>query len=805
MIRQSARLGFRRFVRDPGITSITFATLAIGIGVSAMIFAVAWTILIRPFPFRNQDRLAVLWVNDPKGDVPKLEVTFEQIERLQKDGRTIAGLAGVSAANFPVLVKRGEQPIHLMANMVGEPFFRILGVGAARGRTFRRDEHRVGAPAVAMLSWEAWRDRFGEDPAVIGSRLKSGQDSVQIVGVLPRHLNLPAAAEIIFPMELGMTDDNIRTNHILSAIVLMKPDVTLQQLAAETAVISDQLRREHPERREEGTIIPYAITDEILGPARRAVKIMFAMGALVLVISLINVVSIALAMGVRRLDELAVRAATGGTARRRALELFVEFSVPALAAALAGFLFARLLLGILLAIAPTTIPRIGEVHVGWEAFLFAVAAALLAALASALVQVALRRDEDLLRSLRGAAKSTAGRAARRMLEVLAAAQIAVAIVTIVVAALLIQSFRRYASIDVGFNRQNVLTFHLPRGYVMSDAPEKHHAFFATLLDRIRAIDGVEAAGSVLMRPLEVEQGWDFTFTVEGQSIAEQERNPLSNFLDCTPGYFEAMGIAPVAGRTFTTADTPQSEKVAVVGEAFARRFWGSPTAALGKRVKSGHPDSDKPWVKVVGVVRDVRSRGLTTEKLDFWVPHTQSIWSPNYVAVRTRQNPEAILPNIRAIVAQLDKEIPVASVRTSRELVDAKLAQPRLSAAIVTTFAITAGVLALIGLYGVLAYGVRQRMAELGIRVAVGASERDLLTLVIRRALVLAVCGTAAGAAISVVADRFWRGYVYGAGSVDPRLISILAVLFALAALAASAIPAARAAKIDPSVALRAE
>jgi ABC-type antimicrobial peptide transport system permease subunit len=210
-------------------------------------------------------------------------------------------------------------------------------------------------------------------------------------------------------------------------------------------------------------------------------------------------------------------------------------------------------------------------------------------------------------------------------------------------------------------------------------------------------------------------------------------------------------------------------------------------------------------VKVVGVVRDVRSRGLTTEKLDFWVPHTQSIWSPNYVAVRTRQNPEAILPNVRAIVAQLDKEIPVASVRTSRELVDAKLAQPRLSAAIVTTFAITAGVLALIGLYGVLAYGVRQRMAELGIRVAVGASERDLLALVIRRALVLAVCGTAAGAAISVVADRFWRGYVYGAGSVDPRLISVLAILFALAALAASAIPAARAARIDPSAALRAE
>jgi putative ABC transport system permease protein len=801
MVLHSLRLGARKVLRYPGVFSITFLTLTIGIAVSATIFAVTWATLVRPFPFRGQERLLMLWVDDVKSDVHRLEISYDELEQIGKESRMIESIGGLSAANFPVVLKRRNEPMQLSANIIDPKFFSTLGAAPAQGRAFHTAEFDPNAAGAAILSHRAWRERFGGDANVLKETVVApGAPPIPIVGILPPNFPLPAGAEILFPL----SPPNDRGNRVLTAVARMKPGVTIDAVRRELAVIGEHVQAAHPDRHHE-VILPYPLVDEILGATKPALRIVFAMGMLVLVIALFNVASVALAQGVTRISEIGVRGAVGATRWSCMVRFFLEACVLTVASAVAGFVLARVLLTMLLRIAPADTPRIAEVSIGGPALAFAIGAALLAALLAAAAQAFRARDAEILTALRASSKSTSHRGARRMLEILAGTQTAVAIVTLVVAALLVQSFRRYASIDVGFSTANTVTFHLGRGYMMSADLPGNRNFFGTAHENIRKLSGVTASGSVLMRPLEVEQGWDFTFTLDGQSAVEQERNPLSNFLDCTPGYFDAMGMTLLRGRGFTENDGPDAPKVAVIGESFARRYWTDPQTALGKRLKSGKPDSKAPWMTIVGVVKDVRSRSLTTEKYDLYVPYTQSNWSPNYFAVRTSGSPEAVMPAVRQILTQLDAGSPVSLVKTTGQLVDAKLAQPRLAATIVVLFAITATFLALIGFYGMLAYVVRERTPEMGVRMAVGADASSLRTMIVRRASLIALGGIAAGVVLSIALDRVWRGYVFGADGIDVRLLVAVAIGFQLIAAIASLIPAARAASTDAAAALRAE
>ncbi|HEX9984822.1 MAG TPA: ADOP family duplicated permease [Thermoanaerobaculia bacterium] len=803
MFFRHLRLAARKAVRHPGLTAVAFLTLTLGIAVSATIFTVAWAILLRPFPFHEPDRLIQLWAHDAKGEIAKLELSYEEVEQLQREGRTFEGLSAFCAANFPAVFKRKDEPLHLSVNLIGEPFFRTFGVKPLLGRTFVPAEHAAGAPVTSLLlTYDGWQQRFGGDPAIVGKTLTGELGTSTIVGVLPEHFRIPVDAEVLVPFQPD-TDANSRANRILTAVARLKPGRTLDDAAHELRVIASHVVRDHPDGEDDIALLPYSLTDELLGSTRHAVRILFGMGLLVLVIALLNTAAISLAQGMGRHDELGVRSAVGATRAATALQLFAEFFAIALAAAIAALALTGTLLPLLLRLAPSTIPRIAEVRIGVETVVFALAAATLAAVIAAAVQLLSTNEAELLRALRAAAKATSGRRTRRFLELLAAGQVAVAIVTLVVASLLVQSFQRYASIDVGFAREQVITFHLPRGYTLKPELDRNVAFFRDVLQRFRALEGVTAAGAVLMRPLEIEQGWDFAFTLDGQTLEQHSGNPMANLLTATPGYFEAMGIRTLRGRTFNDTDTADSQRVALVSESFARRAWGSVDRAAGKRVKSGKPDVARPWLTVVGVVSDVRYRALTTEKLDIYAPYTQMNWSPNYFALRTTQSPEAVMPAVRAIVAQLAPDIPVASVRTTAQLVDAKLAQPRLSAVIVAIFAATAALLALIGLYGVLAYGVRQRTAEMGVRLAVGATPGNLVALVTRRALAIAFAGAASGIALSFMTSRLWASFVYGVHGVQLSAAALLALAFAAAALVASLVPAVRATRVNPVTALK--
>lgn len=790
-------------------TLIAIAALAGGIGVAATLATLVRQVILRPFPFAEPERLALIWASDPERAVPRLELAWADVEAIAAEQGSFDGVAAWSAANFGVVVAAGERPVQLQGNVVSAGFFPVLGVEPTLGRRFTAEERWVGGPGAALLADSAWRRVFGADPAAVGRTVKVEGQPVTIVGVLPAGLGLPAGAEIVFPLEPGQSDEASRKSRVLVGVGRLAAGATIAAATDQAAATIGRLERERPEALEHLGAKVEPLVGALLGDARPALTATGAMSLLVLVVAILNVAGIRLHALLGRREELAVRSALGASAGDLAGLLVRESIAIAALGAILGAGLAKLLLDGFLAFAPASFPRLDGVGFETETALAALAASAVAAAVLALLPLAVlgRVDEALAGPLRSAGRGGGpGRGSRRSLDALAAGQVALAAVLLVVAGVTARSFAAWAAIDVGFSTDRVLTAHLALPYTLGEEAEKRRAEFDALLARVRAIPGVRAAGSVLMRPLEMVQGWDMTFTTDGQSFAEQEGNPLANLLVVTPGYVEAMGMRLAAGRALGDADRVDGEAVAVVSEGLARRFWSEPQAALGQRLKSGKPDSDRPWLTVVGVVADVRSRGLEVEKLDVYLPFTQSFWSPNYLAVATRGDPAAILPSVEAAVAAVFPEVPLARPRTTAELVAEKLAPPRLHALALALFALAAVGLTAVGLFGVLAYGVRRRRRELGIRAALGADRRRLVGAVGRRALALGGGGLVAGLGLALPLALPLVERLYGVGDGLPwAVVGATAGVVALSVLAAAAAPAVAAAAADPLTVLRDE
>jgi predicted permease len=510
-----------------------------------------------------------------------------------------------------------------------------------------------------------------------------------------------------------------------------------------------------------------------------------------------------LTRAIGRSREFALRAAIGARRSDLLRQLLAEALVVAVAGSIVGFVLASLALSSLLELAPSSLPRRAEIGIQPATFVFLSVASLVVAAGCAVVAAFRAGSEGAVSLVTDAGtRATAGRQQRRLLAGTAVFQVGMALALVLLSSLFVRAFVALDRLDVGFSRDRVVTMHLPLGYTFGDGAEKRRNFFRELVTRIDALPGVDGAGLVLMRPLEMEQGWDFEYTLEGQDDVGQKSNPSGNLLSATPGYFDAMMIGLRAGRLFSEADRPDTTKVALVSESFASRHGGA-RAVVGKRIKSGKVDSEKPWVEVIGVVADVRYRAMTLQKPDIYVPYTQTNWSPNYLAVRTGGNPSQLLGPVRSIVRELDPSIAVANEKTTAQLVGAKLAQPKLNAAIVALFAIASVALAVVGLYSVVAYDARTRSAELGIRAAVGASRRDLMTLVLRGAATIAVPGIALGVGGALLLRALLATMLPGSEPFGAGLIAAASAAMLAVAIVASVGPAWRASGIDPVRALR--
>lgn len=792
----------KRLLHQPAAPLLAVLTLALGLGISTALFTVTRDVVLRPFPFRDQERIVAIWSSIPERSVPHLELTLAQYDALRERAKTLEHVSVLSAANFTVIVNTPE-PVNVKTNFVTRDFYELLGANAVRGRVFRPGDHKPGIPPVALISHRLWTNLFGANEMIVGTPIDLEGDKITVVGVLPPELNFPVDADLILPMETlfnpGAED---RHNSVLEGVARMKPGVTLDEVQAELNVLAQQVEKQWPAQYKGTDNHALLLVDEILGSTRPAMTTLFVMALLVLAIATLNAAGIFVARAVTRQRDTAIRLALGATRGALLREVLAETLVVATTAAAIGFALAQFAVSMLVQFGPASIPRLQQVTVSPETYAFAAAMTIAIALLCALFASNRTTTAESLREHMD--RGFAAMRSRRVLSIVACVQLGVALVLLTGAALMIRSFLTIASIDAGFSREHVLTAHLPLPSAPYAEAAKRRQFFTNVVERVRTAPGVKAAGAVLMRPLEIELGWDWTHTVEGQDAVAQTSNPMANLVSITPGYLEAMGVPLIRGRFFDSRDHEKAQKVMIVGRSFAMRHFGT-VDVIGKRVKGGKLDSKQPWLTIVGVAGDVKYRGLTSEKLDVYHPYLQSSWTPQYVALRTTGDPAAAEATLRAIVRELDRTVPVSDVRTSAQLIDDKLAAPRLNAWILGTFAAVALVLSIVGVYAVLAYAVRNRTTEMGVRLALGARSHDLLRLVLRHAMILSIVATICGAIAAFVLTRFLGSFLYGVSRAEPLTLALAAAIVIGAAAVGSAVPAWSAARTDPMVALRDE
>jgi len=794
----------RRLALAPATSAAAVLTLALGIGGSAAIFSVVDAVLLHPLPYADADRLAVMWQHDTRTGTPLVELSFDEYEAWRKARRSFEDVAVMTATNFRVNVTGRGEPVQAEGALVSAHFFDLLGVRPIAGRGFRADDDAANAAPVALVREGFWRGQFGGDPALVGSALTLDGDTVTVVGVLAEGVALPRGADFWFPAAPGLSGEQIRSLRILKLVGRLREGATLDSAASEMELVTAQLEAERPKQNAglRARVVPLA--RHVYGDARQALWLLFAAIGFVTLIACANVANLLLVRAADRQAEIALRLALGAPRRRIVADVLRESLLLALAGGALGLLLARLGLAAIVARVPAELPRLEHVALDLRVVAFSLGLALVTALVFGCVPAlrASRLDPgDTLRE--GGRRSTEGRGALRLRSGLVLAEIGLALALLTGAGLAGRSLFRLVSLDPGFDPTNVLAarLNLPNRY---PAHKDREAFFTPLLERLEALPGVEAAGLILLRPLSDPIGWDFDFTVEGQDEAAQSKNPPSNYVAVSSGFFRALRVPLLKGRLPGPEDAAGTQKVVVVSRALAERYWPGQDP-LGRRLKFGAYDSQGAWHTVVGVVGDVRNRGWTSAWFDAYVPYQQWSFGRMDLVVRTTGDPEASLASVRQAVYAGDPEVPIASVTTMEKAVRQATAGPRFTALLLGGFAGVAVAMACVGLYGLVAAGVARRTREIGVRMALGARRRDVLRLVVGQSLSSVLGGLALGLALALVTSRGLRGLLYGIEAADPTTFAGTAGVLALVTLATAALAGRRAARVDPAIALRSE
>ena len=805
------RYALRALRKSPGFTLVAALTLALGIGANSAIFSVVYGVLLRPLPYRDADRLVT--VNHLYPSLKGLEagVSAPGFVDYRDRSRVFAGVA-VQAGWQPSLTGRGD-PERLTGSRVSGQFFSTLGVGAALGRTLRPDEDQPGRENVVVLSDGFWRRRFGGDRAAIGQTLTLDGVPHEVVGVMPPTFRdyFVRPAELWRP--IALTAEQItggRTNEWLTLTARLRPGVTAEQAQAEMRTLAEQLKRQYPEAfPADWSLAVASLRDKGTGGVRPALLVLFGAVGLVLLIACANVANLLLARAAGRAREVAVRTALGAQRGRIVRQLLTESVVLALGGGALGLLLAQFGVQALGAFSQAAAGAAGPAEpVGLDApvLLFALALSVGTGLLFGLAPALQAAGGGLQQSLREGGRGAAGdRAAQLVRRGLIVAEVALALMLLAGAGLLVKSFTRLLGVDPGFDPRNVLTatVALPAAGYASDT--QRVAFFDELLPRIAAIPGVQAVGASSGLPL-TGSGWTQSFDAEGYQPPAGQPSPWGEFKVITPGYPQVMRVPLVRGRGFTEQDGPGAPAVALVDEELVRRYWPGQDP-IGKRLDFGTTASGRRrLLEVVGVLRHVRQQGLDDDaRVQVYVPHKQRGLDRMSLVIRTAGDPLQVVPLVRAAVQQVDRDQPIADVRTMDALLAESVGQRRLSTVLLALFAGVALALACIGLYGVTAYAVTQRTREIGVRMALGAAGSQVVGAFVRDGLRLTALGLALGLAGAVAGGRLIASQLYEVEPTDPVTLGATAATLAVVAALASYLPARRATRVDPIAALRAE
>ena len=802
-----ARLAWRSLRRAPGFSAAVVVTFALGMAGSTAMFALVEGILLRPLAVPNEDQLVVGWRQLPNSGGRRWPLRTVDIDTLADHSRRLERTAGVGY-NEPsplALVDSTGAGFAQAARVTGD-FFAVLGAAPVLGRTLTPADDVPGADRAMVITHGLWQRRFGGSRDVLGRRITIAEQPFTIVGVMPADVEYPRGVEAWMTVAALQTITSNPTfreamRDELELVARMRPDTTLAQAAAEMRSIAPALEAVRASGDTQGTVpVLASFKESLVGDVRPALAVLFGAVGLVLFIASANAASLMLARGESRRGEFAVRAALGGSRARLVRQVLIESALLAAASGIVGLIGSRLALGVWLRLVPGGLPRTGGIEIGGAAVLFTAGLVVLVAVATGLVPALSSARADLSSHLRDGRAPTP--AARRGSRILVVAQVAVAVVVVAAAALLSRSLLQLQSVGerLAADRLTLVSLALPQA-TYADR-QRHTRFMTQLVERLESVPGVTAATPVNATPFS-GLGWDApTYTAEGQPQERAKTNPSLNLEEIYPNYFRTFDLPLVRGRAFTAGDRDGAPLVAIVSEDVARRTWPDQNP-IGRRIKMGDADSDDPWRTVVGVVARTRYRELREERASLYVPAAQLLGTARDVVVRSAAASAAIAEPMRTAVAALDAEAQVERIQPFAELLQVPLARPRFNALLVTVFAAVALALLTIGLYAVVAGFVRQRRAEIGVRMAVGATAADIHRLVLGEGLRLAGAGAALGFAVAIASARALRGLLFGIEPLDPLAMGAAAVLLAAAAMLSLYVPVRAAGRVDPAATLR--
>ena len=800
------RYGFRSLLKRPGATLIALVTLALGIGVNTAIFSAVDSVLLRPLPFKDPERLVSIWEQTLKIGIVRNEVAPANFFDLRTQNQSFEAIGAYGPQDVN-LTGDGE-PERISGQLVSANVFSILGVEPALGRAFLANEDQPGQEHVVVLSHALWQRRFNQDPSVINRNITLNGESFTVVGVMPRGFFFPEREnELWIPWAMEPEQAAGRGDHYLRVVGRLRSTASGEQANHDLKDIAGRLEAEYPRTNEGLGFTSNSLHKDYVGDLRLPILILFGAVGLVLLIACANVANLLLAQATSRRKEIAIRIALGAQRWTIVRQLLVESLLLAGMGGLLGVLVAFWGVTGLAKFLPDSLSKLQAVTVDARVFVFTLVVSALTAIifggVPALLASRTRPGATLSDVARDASGGASGRFVRRLLVV---SEVALAVVLLVGAGLLIRSFQRLRQVDIGFTTENRLTMKMVLPMPKYVKPDARRAFYDQTLQRVEAIPGVEAAGMITVLPLSFS-GMNFSFSVEGRSSPSDLQLPFALYRVVSPGYFRAMGITLQRGRLFDAHDAPDSQPAIVINQRLAEQYWPNQDP-IGKRLKIGPVDSPNQWLTVVGLVNNVRQTGLYEQKHEIYVPYAQErrvFMAPRDLVVSTKGDPASVISAVRQAVWSVDKDQPVSNVRTMDQVVSASISKERFQSLLLGLFAALALLLACVGLYGVISYAVVQRTHEIGVRMALGAKPVDVLRLVIRQGMGLTIIGLIVGVAAGSVVTRVLADMLYGVSTRDPFVFAGAPLLLLVVAFLACYIPARRATRIDPLIALRYE
>jgi putative ABC transport system permease protein len=815
MIREF-RLAFRSLVKTPGFTLVAVITVALAIAANTAVFSLVNALLIRPLPFKAPQNLVLLFEKFSGQGLDQIPVSAPEYLDWEKQTRSYERIAAFNFADFNLT--SGDMPERIQGATVTPSLFPLLGVSPIKGRVFNDSEFGEGNDGVVVISERLWRRRFNSDPQLVGTQVSINGRSVTVVGIMPANFEFPLPlfgvqggtfaerADMWKPIAFTKSELESRGSRSYGIIGRLKPGITIAQAQAEANTIVANWHPLFPDNYEPSTKFGatiYPLHDLVIGGMRPALMILLGAVAVVLLIACANLTTMLLARAGAREREFAIRLALGAGRMQLVRQMLSESVLLAIIGGTAGVVLAIWGLDLLRSIGAQTVPRIAEVNLDLRVLLVTLGTAVVTGIVIGLIPALASGKPELTEALKeGGRGATSGLRRNRLRNALVIAEVALALVLLVGAGLLLKSFVRLQNVHPGFESKNVLTMEValpvlkyPRGKPVAD-------FYAEATRRVKALPGVEAAAFTSILPLSGTNS-DSSFAIEGRDHMAEKIFPDEEIRDVTPEYFSVIKVPLLQGRFFNDGDQFDGPGVVIVNNSFAKK-WFPNQDVIGKRITFSDPRKpDAKWITIVGLVGDMRHRGLDLDpKPEYYGAHNQTPYRGMILAVRSAQDPRSLTTAIRREISRLDPDLPAANVRTLEQVAADSIAPRRLSVVLIGVFAAVALVLASVGIYGVMSFLVVQRTHEMGVRMALGAQRSDVLRLVIGRAAKLVLLGTAVGLLLGILSSRALQAMLFNVGAFDPTTFVVVTFALIAVSLLASYIPAVRATRADPMIAL---